>query len=113
PNPAGDSVLIQFTFGSGSTSSAVDSLHLRTSELHFAGPATATVVGSRVVIRASVMPERTRTRTPSQPFAAELQAVMRGGEMIGVATIHQRFTAPSSSFDAIGRFEARRAAAPS
>lgn len=111
PNPTGDSVRIEIDLGDTSDSSRLDSLRLLAGRIRFAGPATAAIEGTRVVVRASVLPERAPTRARPQPLAVELQAVLRGGVMIGVATIQQRFAGTTSSFDAVGRFEARRTGA--
>jgi len=106
PNPAGDSVDIEFSFRNGSEPSPSDSVHLRTGALQLAGPGTVSFDGPHIVVRASLMPQQTRTRMQPAPLALELRAVLRGGVMIGVATLQQRFAGSRSSFDAVGRFEA-------
>ena len=108
PNPKGDSVAIDFNFTATNESSRPDTLQLTTSELHFAGPATFALEGGRIIVRASVMPQQVPGRGRPQSLDVELQAVVRGHVMIGVATIQQRFAGTTSSFHAIGRFEAKR-----
>lgn len=112
PNPAGDSVAIELSLGAAGQPGSGDTLHLRAGELRFAGPATLAIEGTRVVVRAPVLPQGGRFRSPPPPLAVELQAVIQGGVMTGVATIQQRFAGTTASFDAIGRFEARRVGPP-
>jgi hypothetical protein len=111
PNPDGE-VTIDYSITAGSELSHQDTLELSTTTLRFAGPATTTVDGNQIVIRASVMPTQGPGRGHPHPLEVELRAVMRGGVMTGVATIQQRFAGTTSSFDAIGRFEAKRVGPP-
>ena len=107
PNPAGDSVNMEFSFRDGSEESPADSVHLQAGALHLAGPATVAFDGPHIVVRSSLMPQQTRTRRQPAPLALELRAVLRGRAMMGVATLQQRFAGSTASFDAIGRFGAR------
>lgn len=109
PNPAGDSVQVEFSLNGDERGIGVpDSLHLRTGQLHLAGGATFRIEEKRVVIRALVNSGPTRTRVRPLPLDVELQAVLQAGVMTGIAKIQQRIPGTISSFDAIGRFEARR-----
>jgi hypothetical protein len=109
PNPAGDSVRIDLSVEDGSEPSRPATVELRAGELQFDGPATVSLEGKQIVVHASVLPQPAR-RSPTEPLVVELRAVLRGNLLIGVATIRQRFAGTMSSFDAIGRFEARRVA---
>ncbi|MFL6207449.1 MAG: hypothetical protein ACJ74W_01290 [Pyrinomonadaceae bacterium] len=111
PNLENDPVTIDFSLIGRMEPSGSDTLQLITSQLRFVGPATLALEGGRIVVRAPVMPQPPSRGHP-QPLIVELQFVMHGDVMIGVATIRQRFAGTTSSFDAIGRFEAKRVGPP-
>ena len=109
PNPAGDSVAIEFSLSAveGGVAGA-DSLQLTAGPVHMAGPAILRIEGSRAIVNAVVTPQAIRTGRPAPPLDVELQAALRNGVMRGVASIRQSIPGRMSSFNAVGQFVARR-----
>jgi hypothetical protein len=103
PNPANETTAIELRIGQAGG----DSLFLRAGPLSFAGVATVGREDREIVVRSAVRALQPTGRGPALPLDVVLRATICGGVMNGVAKIEQRYPGSLSSFDAIGRFEAR------
>ena len=106
PVPGSDSVAVELDLHDDVA--IPDSVHLRGGPVHFRGPARVSVEGTRIVVRATLLPERVPGRSRPWPMELQLEGVLRGGVIEGVATLNQSSDATYATFSAIGTFRVSR-----
>jgi hypothetical protein len=105
PVPGSDSVTVELVFNGDV---AADSAHLRGGPVHFRGPARVSVEGTRIVVHATLLPERAPGRSRPWPMELRLEGVMRTGVIEGVTVLVQSSADTYATFNAIGTFRVSR-----